>query len=226
MLTRSLPSDYWTKIVEKREFLDALLREGLNPTWIFKAIQHRTYPPHECHEVFFEVPLIEQLKHTDPEKAKSIDYAIRNLSTLLSNPIITGEDEKAISCCKERIIKEYGLDHPSYKELLNSFRSETERNNVEDYADYPEASVGCEIDARLRTEEQCEGKLFDKLLRYIEKFANSINEKMPFGHQSDYTQRDIFELVAEILNLRAPDRCEYNAEKIRTSYGNFLKAKV
>jgi hypothetical protein len=223
MLTRSLPRDYWTMIAEKREFWEALMREGLDPVLMYKAIQHRTYPPHECHEVFFEVPLIEEIKRKDPEKAKSISNAIRYLSALLSNPVTTGEEKKAISCFKERIAKDYGLDHPSYKELLDSFRSETVRNNVEDYADCFEEAVGWEIDALLNTDEQCEGKLFDKLLRYMEKFSKSINENMPVGHQKDYTQRDIFELIAEILNLMKPDVYDY--EKVRTSYGNFLRVK-
>ncbi len=46
---------------------------------------------------FFEVPLIEELKRNDPEKAKSIIYAIRTLTALLSNPLIAEEEKKAIS---------------------------------------------------------------------------------------------------------------------------------
>ncbi len=61
------------------------------------------------------------------------------------------------------------------------------------------------------------------LYRYINKYADAINRKMPVGHEKDYTQRDIFELIAEILNLRQADA--YSYEDIRTSYGNYLKTK-
>jgi hypothetical protein len=223
MLFKPLTPDYWKSIKGKSEFLEGLMKEGLDPVWMFKAIRHQTRPPYECNEVFFEVPLIEQLKRTKPEKAKEIVNAIRNLSALLNNPIIQEEEKKALSYFQERITKEYDLDHPmrDYKALLDSFRSETDLKNVEDYSDYSEHSVGWEIDARLRTEEQCEGKLFDMLLRYIGKYTAFINEKMPLGHEKDYTQRDIFDLIAEILNLRKPDMYDY--EKVRTSYGNFFK---
>jgi hypothetical protein len=226
MLVSLVPSDYWTKIVAKREFLEALIREGLDPILMLKAIRNHTIPPFECHEIFFEVPLIEKIKDSDPEKSKNIFNAIRFFSALLKNPIVQDEEKKALACFKERITKEYDLDRPSYKELLDLFRSETDLKDVENYATYSEESVGWEIDARLRTGEQCGGKLVDMLLRYMEKFSTSINEKMPVGHERDYTQRDIFELIAEILNLRTPGRCEYDYEKIRTSYGNFLRAKA
>lgn len=223
MLTRSLPRDYWKMIVEKRKFLDDLMREGMDPLLIFKAIRNRSYPPYECNEVFFETPLIEKIKRIDPEKGKEIFYAIRNLTALLHNPTISTEERERLLAIQERITEEYELDHPirDYKELLDSFRSEKDINDVEDYADYPEESFSWPIDPHLRTEEQCEGKLFEMLFRYIEKYSIPINEKMLVGHDTDYTQRDIFELIAEILNLREPGRYDY--EKIRTSVGNFIR---
>jgi hypothetical protein len=226
MKVKSLAADYWTQITRKKEFLDNLMKEGLDPRLIGRAIRHMTRPPYECHEVFFEIPVIDKIKRSDPEKCKNILYANRYLSALLGNPIIETEEKKALTFFRERITKEYDLDHPDYKALLDSFRSETNITRVEDYddADYSDTGFGLEIDAHLRTEQQCEGKLIDMLTIYIEKFSKVINDKMPVGHERDYTRRDTFELIAEIFNLRAPG--EYDYEKIRTSHGNFLKAKA
>jgi hypothetical protein len=218
---KPLAPNYWTNIVEKKDFLDNLRKEGLDPQLMGRAIRHHTCPPYECHEVFFEIPAIEEIRRSEPKKHKSILYAIRSLSALLNNPIIQDEEKKALTYFKDRITKEYGLDHSDYKTLLDSFRSETDINDVEKYADYSDTSIGLRIDAHLRTEQQCEGKLIDMLARYIDKHSNAINERMPVGHEKDYTQRDTFELIAEIFNLKTPGKYDY--ETVRTIYGNFHK---
>jgi hypothetical protein len=42
MLFKPLTPDYWKKIERKREFIGALMKEGLDPVLMYKAIQHRT----------------------------------------------------------------------------------------------------------------------------------------------------------------------------------------
>ncbi len=223
MRIRPLDKNYPDLITINKRFLDQLVLEGMDVDLIGKAIRHKTFAPHESHEVFSEKSRMQDLKDKDSHEYQHVLNAIRNLSALVSSPVTTTEEKETLLSIRERVSNEYELDHPSKKELLDTFRSRTNITRIQDYANYSDDSIGWEIDKYLNTDQQSEGKLITMLYDYIKPFADSINDKMLIGHERDYNQKDIFGLIAEILNLRWVDM--YNYENIRTIYRNFQTVK-
>ena len=219
MRIRSLPVDYESMIVTKREILQDLITYGLNTNLIRKAIHYMPMPPHECHEIFFETPRINMIKEDSPAEYIAVVNARKALSLLLNNPILSDAEHESLKPMQKRISLDYEIALTDRKALCDSFRSEREISRIEDYADYPDEGFGWSIDKDLNTQQQCEGKLITMLYEYMSPMVNTINERMLIGHQRDYNQKDIFELIAEILNLRWLGRYDY--EKIRTIYRNF-----
>jgi len=224
MRIRPLDIDFQNKIIKNKEFLDALIQEGLSTSLIRKAVHHKTCPPYECHGIFFEKPLIEEIKEQNSEHYKNITYALRSLSALCNNPILEEGEKKILHKIEGRIRDAYEYDLTDRKAIMDSFTSDVNIEAIEDYADYPEDSFGWEIDPDYRTMQQCEGMLIQMLYEYIKKFSDAINDKMPIGHESDYTQKDILELIAEILNLRWSDAYDY--DEIRNIFRNFRATKI
>ena len=223
MRIRSLPIDYDKLIKKKKDFFLELKEWGINTNLIRKAIHHMPLPPYECHEIFFKKPHINVIKGDSPDEYSAIDNARKALVLLLSSPIPTDAEKESFKAIHHRIIIDYEIGLTDRKALLDSFRSEREIIKIEDYADYPEEGFLRLIDKDLNTQQQCEGKLITMLYEYIKPSVDDINEGKPIGHQNDYNQKDIFELIAEILNLRWHKK--YNYEKIRTIYRNFQAVK-
>jgi hypothetical protein len=223
MRIRSLPVDYALMIVKKKKIFKALIRYGLDTNLIRKAIHYMPVPPYECHEIFFEIPRINMIKEDSPDEYTAVVYAMRALSQLLNNPIPNSTEKESLNAICKRISLDYEIDLTDRKALYDSFRSEREISRIEDYADYPDKGFGWSIDKNLNTQQQCEDKLITILYEYIKPFVDIVNERMPISHQKDYKQKDTFELIAEILNLRWHGKYDYM--KIRNGYRNFKTFK-
>ncbi len=222
MKVRALDLDFAKDIKIKKKFLEDLCKyTDIDLKLIRRAIHHKTSPPHECHEVFLNTPKIIELKNNNSVEYKQVISTRKALTTLIESSIITQKEKDYIKSIKQRIIQYYEIDLTDKSALMDIFRSATVVKGIEDYKDYPDCGFGWEIDAYLDTEQQCEGKLINMLFEYIMKYAEKINNMI--GRQKDYKQKDVFELIAEILNLRVAG--EYNYEKIRTIHKNFQTVK-
>lgn len=219
MRIKLLDIDYENQIIINKEFLDALIAKGLDTRLIRRAVHHMSFPPHECHEVLFNTPWIEEIKDKNADEYKDIMYAIRALSALVNNPILDDDEKEVLRNIQDRIIAAYDL--MDRKALMDSFRSQEDIRAVEDYADFSDDSFGLAIDKHLTTAQQCEGKLLTMLHDYIKKYMDKIHATEIL--QRDYLQKDIFELIGEILNLRWADRYDY--DKIRTICRNYQTVK-
>jgi len=219
MRTRRLPADYGSSLVQGRDIFQNLLTCGMDASLIRKAIHNMPAPPYECHEVFFVVPHIERIKEENPEEYAALLAARKALSHLLNSPIMNVGEKELLKEIQKRIIVDYQIELTDRRALLDAFRSEEAINRLEDFADFPDEGSVWLIDSDINTEQQGEGKLVTMLYNYMRRFADDFNERMPIGHERDYNQKDILELIAEILNLRWYNR--FNYEKIRTLYRNF-----
>lgn len=225
MKVSCLDIDYHKNIEAKKKILKDLIEyTDINLKYIRRAIHHMTEPQHECHEVFFETHKIEELKNKNRDEYNKITSARKALSALMNNPVINAKEKQSIKLMEDRIIQDYEIDLTDKKALMDSFRSRTDVNSIEDYKNYSDETYGWEIDKYLNTDQQCEGKLITMLYDYFWKFTQIVNADKPIGHQKDYTQKDIFELIAEILNLRWLNKYDY--KKIRTIYRNFQSVKL
>lgn len=218
-----LDADFDKDIVQKKEFLDDLKLVGIHLKLIRRAIHHMTFPPYECDEVFFKTPKIEEIKESNPDEYKEAMGARKNLSSLLENPVINQDEKEMLTSVYNKIKQDYEIELLDRKALLDSFRSQTDVQSIEEYKDYPDDSGGWAIDAYLNTELQCEEKLITMLYDYMMPLAQRVNDVKPIGHQKDYKQKDVFELIAEILNLRWPGKYDY--EKIRLLHRNYKTVK-
>ena len=225
MKVRPLDINFHKKIKKKKKFL-ADLKEytDINPKLIRRAIHHMTSAPYECHEIFFRTPKIEELKKNNPTEYKKIISARKALSALMNNSVInTTEETRSIKIMEDRIIQDYEIDLTDRKALMDNFRSQTDVNSIEEYKNYSDDSSGWEIDKNLNTNQQCEGKLVTMLYDYLWQLTEAVNDKKPTDHQYDYKQKDVFELIAEILNLHWLNTYDY--KKIRTLHRNYKTVK-
>lgn len=219
-----LDDDYQKDIIHKKDFIDDLIQyTDIDLILVRRAIYHITSPPREHYLLDFETPKIEELKQTDPTEYKRVVSAEKALSTLLNSTVINQTEKDNLKSIKDRIVRDYGIDMLDRKALLNQCRSESEVTRIQDYEHYDDALPVEIVDKSLRTDQQCEGKLINMLTEYLEPFVTEINGKNPYGHQKDYTQKDIFELIAEILNLHWHRKYSYG--KIRTIHRNFQTVK-
>jgi hypothetical protein len=223
MRVRLLDADFDKDIVQKKELLNDLKSVGIDLKLIRKAILHMTSPPYECHEVFFKTPKIEEIKKSNPDEYAEAMGAWKKLSSLLDNPIINRCEKEMLTLLYDRIIRDYEINLLDRKTLMDNFRSQTDVKSIEDYKDYPDDSFGCAIDAYLNTELQCEEKLITMLYNYMMPLTQKVNDEKPIDHEKDYKQKDVFELIAEILNLRWPGK--YNYDKIRLLHRNYQTVK-
>lgn len=224
MKVRTLDIDYHKKIKIKKELLDDLIKyTNIDLKLIRRAIHHMTFPPQECHEAFFETLKIEELKNNNPVEYKKIISVRKALTVLINNSVISSEEKTYLKSIEDRIIKDYEI-YPTYrKDLMDAFRSKADVNRIEDYKNYSDDTFGCAIDKYLKTEQQCEGKLITMLYDYLMPLVKHFNDKMLANHNRDYTQKDVFELIAEILNLHWLNK--YDHKKIKIIYRNFQKVK-
>jgi hypothetical protein len=218
-----LDADFDKDIVQKKDLLDDLKLAGIDLKLIRRAYHHMTSPPYECHEVFFKKPKIEEIKESNPTEYEEAMGACKRLSSLLDNDAINEDEKEMLKSLYDRIVRDYEIDLLDRKALLDSFRSQTDVESIEEYKDYSDSSFGCAIDANLKTELQCEEKLITMLYDYMMPLAQKVNDEKPIGHEKDYKQKDVFELIAEILNLCWPH--DYSYEKIRTRYKNYKTVK-
>ena len=224
MKIRSLDIEFYKKIKRKKKFLaDLITYTGLDHKLIRRAIHNMTFPPHECHEVFSKTPRIEKLKKNNPAEYKEILSLRKALSTLMNNSVINANEKQNIKLIEERIIQDFEIDLTDRKALMDNFRSQTDVNSIEDYKNYSDESFVWEIDKTLRTDQQCEGKLVTMLYDYLWQLTEAVNDKKPTDHQYNYKQKDVFELIAEILNLHWLNKYDY--KKIRTLHRNYKTVK-
>ena len=219
-----LAINYHKKIKTKKKFLADLMNyTDIDPTLIRRAIHHMTEPPHECHEIFFETPKIEALKNNNRAECNKIISARKALSALINNSVINAKEMQRLKLMEDRIIQDYEIDLTDKKALMDNFRSRTDVNSIEDYENYSDLTSGWSIDKnrKINTEQQCEGKLITMLYDYLWRLTEVINEERQTGNKYDYNQKDVFELIAEILNLRWHNKYDY--AKIRTLYRNYTK---
>ena len=217
-----LPLNFADFITKEKDFLQDLIAEGLDVHLISKAIHYMTLPPFECNEVFFDAPGLEEAEaEIDPELAKNVWSAIRFLSALMSNPILEGEEKEWLKSILERIDDDYEIDPSDRKDLLHSFISQENITHIEDYAVYPDAGIGWYIDKDLNAEQEYQGKLVTMLYNYLKAYSVVVNEGALVGQTRRYKPKDLFELIAEILNLRWHGKYDYQTVKIL--YGKYRK---
>lgn len=224
MKVRSLDIDYQEKIEKKKElWMDLIKYTNIDIKLIRRAIHHMTFPPEECHEDFIITPKIKYLKKNNNAEYKKVINARKALSALMKNSVIKPREIDGLKSIEQRIIQDYEINLTNKKKLMDAFRSNTDVNCIEEYKDYDDDTFGWLIDSKLNTDQHCEGKLINMIYKYLMPFVETVNEKKPMNHNRDYTQKDVFELIAEILNLHWLNK--YDHKKIKIIYRNFQKVK-
>jgi hypothetical protein len=142
----------------------------------------------------------------------------------MNNAIINANEKKIIKLIEERISQEYEIYLLDKKVLMDSYRSQEDINSIEEYKNYPDGIFSWEFDKHLNTDKQCEGKLVTMLYDYLWQLAEVVNEARLTGNKYDYKKKDVFELIAEILNLHWKNKYDY--KKIRTLYRNYKTVKL
>lgn len=221
MKIRLLTIDYNKDIKGKKDFLDDLIRYAdIDLKLIRRAIYNMGQVQIELPESFYETTKIEDLKKNNPAEYKKVISVRKALSVLINTSIINPQEQDSLRSVKDRILKEYYMDQTNGKTIIGS-KSKVRR--IEYYRNYPDEIVYIDIDINLKTNQQYEGKLITMLYKYIMPLAKKVNNEKLYYHQRDYRQKDVFELIAEILNLCW--RGKYNYTKIRTIFGNYKKVK-
>jgi hypothetical protein len=219
-----IESDFDKQIVEKKDFFADLIEyTDIDQSLIRKAINHMSSPPDESFLYYFDTPKIEKLKKDNPDEYKKVIGVRKALSVLLNSSVINQREKDTLKSIQDRIIHEYDLDLVDKKALLDRSRDENDVTSIEDYRHYNDAFGMNIIDKRLKTNQQCEGKLITMLEEYLMPLAERVNTMKSIGHQRDYKRKDVFELIAEILNL-----CwlgKYNYQKIRIIFRNYQTIK-
>lgn len=219
-----IDKDFDKDIVKKKDFLADLINyTDIDQLLIRKAINYMSSPPDELYLYYIDTPRIEELKNNNPAEYKKVISVKKALSALMNSSVINQSENDSLKSIQDRIIHDYRLDLVDRKALLDRSRDENDVTCIEDYKSYNNAFGVNIIDKRLKTDQQCEGKLITMLYKYLIPLAERVNDKKSIGHERDYRQKDVFELIAEILNLRWPGK--YNYGKIRTIYRNFLTVK-
>ena len=103
--------------------------------------------------------------------------------------------------------------------IEHGFSLSTGRNGSENYLDA--GGVEFAINPDLKTINKYHGSIIKMLRDYINIFVTRINNDMCHGLERDFTQRDIFALIAELVNLHNSDS-ELNAQKAQVTYYNFV----
>jgi len=222
-----LPENFADFITKKKAFFLALLSEGLDVHLISKVIHYMTLPACASQEPFFEdalldAPSMEEFREADTEETRHIWSAVQYLTELLNNPIIAEDEREWLEAILERINGEYGVEFPVGATLSDLIKSQENMESIEDYAVFPDGGVGWYIDKDTGMERRCRGKLVWMLHNYIREYTDSLNDKSFIGQEVKYGEGDIFELVAEIMNLRWHGKYDY--ANVKALYEDYDRA--
>lgn len=123
----------------------------------------------------------EPLKSASDKYFRELQDIDRNIKTLINSPHITEDEKRYFEKVLARI----------YGETLGLFLCyDPKRTEIRIPGTHKEA----------QTSYQCMGETVLKLFDYIMPFVERTNEKGLFGQKKDYTQKDVYKFISDILN--------------------------
>ena len=223
----NIPKNFTELIIKNKTFLSDLKKHGLDEKQIRKILKNyhgldlyscgfrserkkgwiktEDLPEHTVQAICLslEPDTLTPFNITDKKFQKDVDYAIRKISTLLNNPVISGEIKSALTKKTnglEKIRKRCGhkprperLLHPGEKDMAPKARSITQMTGFQ---------VVC---------------LYDYIRPIAEKTDRQMIAASP-AHKP-YREKDIFSFICEILNA-TDDLKPYTEKGIKSLYFN------
>ncbi|MEA3427694.1 MAG: hypothetical protein U9Q84_00445 [Thermodesulfobacteriota bacterium] len=224
---KNIPKNFTKLIVENKTFLSDLKKRGFDEKQISKILKnYHGLDLHSCGSTSrpkkgwvkaddvpndtmqaiwlpLEPGKISSFNVMDQKFQKDVDYAIRTLTSLNKNPVISSETKKHLMKEKSRLLKI--RDRCSHQPPPERLLHQDEKD----------------VTLKAKSITQMTGFQVVNFYNYIKPIVKKTNREMVriSSHHKEYKDKDIFALICEILN-KTDSLAPYTKDYIKNLYFN------